>query len=349
MKYRQTGKITGTLLCAALLLAGCSQEQLYTGSSMADEDIKVYAIVAKAEGNPYNELMCEGYAQVIEEAGGNCVISYPEEATAEAQIEVIDDLISQGVDSITVAANDADALSDILTEAKEMGIHVTTVDSDVNSDDREIFVNQVAAEEIAALLVDAVYDITGGEGQWAILSASSQATNQNAWIRAMQEVLEDEKYQDLRLVDIVYGNDDEELSAELTEELLEEYPDLKVICAPTSAGIPAVAQVLSAHTESDVKVTGLGLPSDMAEYVLSDDPVCPCLFLWNPIELGQTAAYVSIALAEEKITGKKGETFTAGELGNFQVKENDSGGTEVIVNSVITFDSTNIEEWKELF
>lgn len=335
------------LISLLFVMSGCNLND--QNSTSSDTDVKVYALVTKAEGNQFSERMAEGFQQIIDEAGGNGIIARPEEATAEAQIEVLQDLISQGVDSIAVAANDSEALSQTLTEARELGIKVSTVDSDVNDEARQIFVNQVSISEVAENLVEAVYDISGGSGQWAILSATSTASNQNAWIRAMQEVMEDEKYQDLRLVDIVYGDDESEISKEKTEELLEEYPDLKVICAPTTMGLKAVAEVVSDHPESDVLITGLGLPSDMAEYLTGRNPVCPYMFLWNPIELGEMSAYVSLALVSGDITGDAGETFDAGDMGQREVTENDNGGDEVVVGSLIRFDDSNIDEWKDLF
>lgn len=343
------------VLAAAMMLlglSGCASQPAGTVTETAATttgEVHSYALVTKSEGNPFNERMAEGFVEVIDAAGGNGIVASPKEATAEAQIEMLQDLISQGVDSIAVAANDAEALSSVLEEAMRQGIQVSTVDSDVSSSDRQVFVNQVSTETLAQTLVDAVYDITGGSGQWAILSATSTATNQNAWIRAMRGVLEEEKYQDLRLVDIVYGDDESETSARETEELLAEYPDLEVICAPTTMGLAAAAEVLAAHPESDVKVTGLGLPSEMAAYVTGDDPVCPQLYLWNPIDLGRMSGYVSLALVSGKITGGTGDVFKAGDQGTYVIEENDTGGTQVIVGSPIRFDADNIDQWKDLF
>lgn len=349
MRYRKTHlKTVAALTSAALLLCGCAWQT--TGQQMAaGEDVKVYALVTKAEGNAYNDLMAEGFQQVIDKAGGNGIIANPAEPTAESQLETLNDLISQGVDSIAVAANDSDALSTVLQKAMEQGISVSTVDSDVNAADRQVFVNQVSTETIARTLLEAVYDISGGAGQWAILSATSTATNQNAWIRAMRGVMEEDAYQDLRLVDIVYGNDESDLSAEMAEKLLEDYPQLKVICVPTTMGLKPAAAVAAEHPESGVNVTGLGLPSDMAQYVTGAEPVCPYLFLWNPIDLGRMSAYVSLALASGEIKGIPGETFEADGMGSFRVEENANGASEVVVAPPIRFDASNIEEWKELF
>ncbi len=320
------------------------------GSVAADLSDYTFAIVPKSSGNPYNEAEAQGFQDAIEAAGATCIVSYPESATADAQITVLQSLISQGVDSITVAANDENALQATLQQAMDAGIHVSAVDSATNAESREVFVNQADTDLIGQTLMDAIYDITGGKGQWAILSATSQAANQNAWIEAMQEVMEsDEKYAELELVDIVYGDDELQASTEQTEALLQNYPDLKLICAPTTVGINAAAKVLQ-DQGSDVKITGLGMPSEMEAYV-GEDNVCPYMYLWNPIDTGELAAYTAMALVSGEITGAAGETFDAGDMENspYTIVEASDGGTEVIVGDPFEFNADNIAEWADIF
>ncbi|MCR4892605.1 MAG: substrate-binding domain-containing protein [Lachnospiraceae bacterium] len=312
-----------------------------------------YAIVTKSAGNPYNEREAAGFQEVIEAAGGTCIVQNPESATADAQISVIQSLISQGVDSIAIAANDANALASVCQEAIDAGIKVLTLDSDVNSAVRATFCNQAGVQEVGQALVDAVYDLTGGEGQYAILSATSQATNQNAWIEAMKKIQEgDSKYSKLELVEVAYGDDEPQKSTDQTQALLQNYPDLKVICAPTTVGIAAAAKVLQ-DQGSAVKLTGLGLPSEMAEYIGADDKhSCPYMFLWNPIDLGKLAGYASIALVDGKMTGAVGDSFEAGdmELSPYTLTElADGSGSEVILGPPFQFNPDNIAEWKEVY
>ena len=129
---------------------------------------------------------------------------------------------------------------------------------------------------VGSALLEGLLDIGGGEGQWAILSATSQAANQNAWIDAMKTIMEsDEKYSKLDLVEVAYGDDEPQKSTDQTTALLEKYPDLKVICAPTTVGIAAAAKYLQ-DEKSTCTLTGLGLPSEMVEYTGADDePSCP--------------------------------------------------------------------------
>lgn len=358
-------KVLSVLLCvamAATLAVGCGSKDEGTtdgGSDAKTEDTakddssdsgkKTYAIVTKSAGNPYNEKEAEGFQEVIEAEGGECIVKHPEAATADAQVSVIQSLISQGVDSICIAANDENALQAALEEAMDAGIKVSCLDSKANPDSRQTFVNQAGTTEIGQALMDAVLDITGGEGQWAILSATSQATNQNAWIDAMKEIMKEDKYSKLELVEVAYGDDEPQKSTDQTQALLSKYPDLKVICAPTTVGINAAAKVLQ-DEKSSVKLTGLGLPSEMAEYIGDDDAhSCPYMYLWNPIDVGRLGAYTSIALVDGTITGAVDDTFTAGDMGDYTVVEAADGGTEVILGAPFKFDPSNIDEWKDVY
>ncbi|MGI6055815.1 MAG: rhamnose ABC transporter substrate-binding protein [Bilifractor sp.] len=347
---------TSSSSSAASTSAGSEAVASTSGAAGVGEATGNYALVPKSAGNPFNEREASGFQDALKALGcsdDQIIVSYPDNATADAQITVIQSLISQGVSSIAVAANDASALDAALKQASDAGIKVCTLDSDVDADYRSVFCNQAGVKEIAQALMDAVYDISGGSGEYAILSATSQATNQNAWIDAMKQIAEsDDKYADLKLDEIAYGDDEAQKSTDQTQALLTKYPDLKVICSPTTVGIAAAAKVLQ-DQKSSVKLTGLGLPSEMKEYIGDDDShSCPYMFLWNPIDLGALAAYTSVALVNGTITGAVGDTFTAGDLndGNpYTITENSDKASEIILGQPFKFDPSNIEEWAEVY
>lgn len=308
------------------------------------------ALVGKSAGNAFFEIAAASFKETVEGAGSEVEIVYPEAATADAQIKVLDNLISQDFDAICISANDVNALQAKLEEAMDEGIKVSSFDSAPNADSRQVFVNQAGTVAVGQALMDAVLDITGGEGQWAILSATSQAANQNAWIDAMKEIMEaDEKYSKLELVEVAYGDDVPDKSTEQTAALLEKYPDLKVICAPTTVGIAAAAKYLQ-DNGSACKLTGLGLPSEMLEYTGADDAhSCPYFYLWDMQGLGTLSAYATMALVSGDITGALDETFTAGDLGDFTITQADDGGTEIVLGLPLQFNSENIEEMAKLY
>lgn len=341
-------KVLGLVMVAStFLLTACG------GAESAQENVDngsgTYAIVAKSAGNPFNEKQIEGFKQAIEEQGYQVIEKTPDQATAEQQISIIQELVTQGVNGIAIAANDENALQPALNQAMEQGIAVTSFDSSVNKDSRQMHVNQADPNAIAVAMMDAVLDMAGGSGQFAILSATSTATNQNTWIAGMEKLMEEEeKYKDLELVKIAYGDDLRDKSTSETEALLRSYPDLKVIMSPSTVGIAAAAKVVQDKGVSDsVKVTGLGLPSEMAAYIESG--VCPYMYLWNPLDIGYMTGFALTALANETITGNVGETFEAGELGDKEITEAPDGGTEAFLGEPFKFDKDNIDEWKEVY
>ena len=352
-------KVISAILCGAMVLgtvcpvlaADDKSEDTKTEAAAGDSAKgKKIALVGKAAGNTFFEIAAKSFQETVEAEGGEVQVVYPETATADAQIKVLDNLISQDFDAICISANDVNALQAKLEEAMDEGIKVSSFDSAPNKDSREIFVNQAGTKEVAQALMDAVLDISGGEGQFAILSATSQSANQNAWIDAMKTIMEgDDKYSKLELVDVVYGDDEPQKSTDQTAALLQNYKDLKFICAPTTVGIAAAAKYLQ-DNGSSCKLTGLGLPSEMQEYTGDDDShSCPYFYLWDMQGLGKLSAYTTIALINEDITGAKDDKFTAGDLGDYTVTEADDGGTEVVLGAPLKFDTSNIEEMAKLY
>lgn len=308
---------------------------------------KTFAIVVKNAGNPYNEKESAGFKDVIEAAGGTAIIKAPEAATAEAQITMINELIAQKVDAIAIAGNDYDALQPALKKAMDEGIKVLSLDASVNPDSRMVHINQADSEKIGRTLVQATKEMVG-EGQIAILSATSQAANQNTWIEWMKKELEEGDYDGMELVKIAYGDDEFQKSVDETEALLKNYPDLKAIIAPTTVGVMAAAKVVTDKgLIGKVAVTGLGLPSEMAEYI--ENGSCPWMYLWNPIDVGGLAAYASLSLVKGEITGAAGDKFEAGSLGSYEVISAADGGTEVLLGAPFKFDKDNIGEWKTVY
>ncbi|MDF2613172.1 MAG: rhaS [Clostridia bacterium] len=314
----------------------------------ASGDAKKFVLIVKSTGNPYNEKEAEGFKAAIEEAGaGEVILKAPAEPTAEAQIQMIEEAIAQKVTVIALAGNDPDALQPVLTKAMKAGIKVLSLDSSVNAASRMVHVNQADPERIGRVQVQAMAEMIGGKGQIAVLSATSQAANQNLWIEWMKKELEDPKYKDIELVKVAYGDDLRDKSTSETEALLKAYPDLKGIISPTTVGMAAAGKVLTDKGLSGkVKLTGLGLPSEMAEYITNG--VCPWMYLWNPIDVGYLGAYSAMALADGTITGKEGDKFTAGRLGEKTVITA-GDGTEIMLGDPFKFEPANIEEWKSVY
>ena len=184
------------MMAGVLFLFSCQDSQFNRGK---------YAIIMKSKNNWYNELASEGFKQAVEDAGKNCIVLYPDHPSAQEQIHLIQNLTDEKVEAIAVAANDEYALTPVLTQAREKGISVITLDADVEAGSRSIYISPVDARELGKELVREVDRICGHSGQWGILSAGSRSANQNEWIYMMKQELQNLEYCGLRLVDIAYG------------------------------------------------------------------------------------------------------------------------------------------------
>jgi rhamnose transport system substrate-binding protein len=290
-------------------------------------------------GNPYFDTSSKGGKAAGEEIGGTFDEVGPDTASPDAQVQFINTAAQQGVNALVVSANDPEAICDALDEARDAGTKVVTFDSDTDPECRDLFINQATAEGIAKVEVDMIAEQIGDAGQIAILSAAANATNQNAWIDLMKQDL-DANHPDIELVDTVYGDDDDQTSFDKTAALLADHPDLKGIISPTTVGIAAAARYLStSEFKGKVALTGLGTPNQMRDYI--KDGTVTEFALWNPGDLGYLAAYAADALVSGEIKGDEGDTFKAGDLGEFTVG---ADGT-VLLGDPFRFNADNIDDF----
>jgi rhamnose transport system substrate-binding protein len=81
------------------------------------------------------------------------------------------------------------------------------------------------------------------------------------------------------------------------EALLANYPNLRAVIAPTTVGIAAAAQVVQSRGIAEqVAVTGLGLPSEMRDFV--KDGTVTAFQLWSPYNEGWLAAHFAKGVLE---------------------------------------------------
>ncbi len=338
MKFqtRRVRALAAVALSASLALTACGGDD--SGSASEGGEMAV-TFLPKNLGNPYFDTSDAGGEKAIKEFGGTYDEVGPDTATPDAQVPFINTAAQQGVSALVVSANDPKAIGDALNEARDAGVKVVTFDSDTEPEFRDLYINQATSEGIAKTQVDLIADQIGDSGEIAILSAAANATNQNAWIDLMEKELA-ASHPDIELVDTVYGDDDDQTSFDKTAALLQSHPDLKGIISPTTVGIAAAARYLSdSDAKGKVALTGLGTPNQMREYV--KDGTVTSFALWNPADLGYLAAYAAKALVDGDITGKEGDKFTAGDLGDYTVGAN----SEVLLGDPFVFDKSNIDDF----
>ncbi len=305
---------------------------------------KRIAMVVKNLGNTYFDACAEGAKQAAAELGGiDIIYTASTKPTAEEQIAVLDALVAQKVDGLIISANDPSALIPVCKKAAERGIKVISFDSAVAQEGRIMHLNPSSTALIGAKQVQMIAKTLGGKGEVAILSAASTMTNQNSWIEAMKEEWKKPEYKDMPLVTTVYGDDQDDKSYREMQGLVKSFPNLKGVISPTTIGIRSGAKaIVDGGLAGKIFITGLGLPSEMKDYVLKG--ACDTFAIWNPIEYGYAATMVLGSILNGADAGP-GKTVKMGKKGEAMVADNG----EAAMGEPFVFDKSNVEKFAKIF
>lgn len=211
----------------------------------ADKVSIVY--IPKNTGNPYFDSLEQGFRDGCAKIGCDFTEAAPATAEATSQIPFITAQTQRGVNVIAISPNSPDAMNQVLDRARDKGVLVLAVNGDLvdNFEHRDAAVLPVDFTKTGPGQVELVGSMINYEGEIAILSATTDAPDQNTWIAAMVDTLKtNPKYAKMKLVATVYGDDEPQKSTTEAEALLSKYPNLKGIISPTTVGVAAAAQVI---------------------------------------------------------------------------------------------------------
>ena len=346
-------KLCPTLLALTILaITGCQRPAAKQGNDSPETGGKKLTIVyiPKNTGNPYFNDVIKGFEEAAEELDADFVTTAPATAEATSQIPVIKEQIQRGVDVIAITPNSPDALNNVLDEAKEKGILVITVDADLDKNEahRTAAVLPTDFTKVGESQVELMGSLIGYEGEIAILSATADAPNQNAWIEGMKVALKDPKYAKMKLVDIVYGDDESQKSTTEFEALLSKHPNLRGVISPTSVGLAAAAQSLELAgvypggpktSGPGLQLTGLSTPNQLRKSI--ENGVVTKFQLWSPKEMGYLACHLAHGIKLGKIKVEEGGEFEVPKLGKKSFGKN----AVVVTGPLTTFDKSNISQF----
>lgn len=326
------------------LLAALATGAAMIAAPLAAQDTVDIVYIPKNTGNPYFDSLVAGFEDACAEI--DCTFSQAAPATAEAtsQIPFITAQTQRGVDVIAISPNSPDALNQVLDRARSRGILVLAVNGDLvgNEEHRDAGILPVDFTKTGPNQVELLGSMIDYEGEIAILSATTDAPDQNTWIAAMEDVLaNDPKYAEMTLVAKVYGDDEPQKSTTEAEALLQSYPDLRGIISPTTVGIAAAAQVIQSAGKADqVKLTGLGTPNQMRPFV--KDGTVQAFQLWSPYNQGWLAAHFAVGVRNGDIEIAPGNTFEVANLGTVRIEDKNVINTQA---ELTTFDAENIDDF----
>lgn len=337
--------LTWLLLAVAIHLTACKKQELGGGpAAVTGAGGKIRMVyIPKNTGNPYFDSVIEGFRKAAEETGCEFATIAPATAEATSQLPIIKDQVQRGVNVLALSPNSPDALNPALRDAMRRGITVMTVDCDLtgHEDSRTAGVLTVDPQTVGESQVELMGSLIDYRGKIAILSATTDAPNQNAWIAVMKKTLaENPRYRDMQLVEVAYGNDEPQKSLTECEALLTKYPDLRGIISPTTVGVAAAAQCVETLGKAQqVKVTGLGTPNQMRRFIKNG--TVKAFALWSPYDQGYLAGHLGYLIASGKLNPAPGVTFQAGTLGERRFLEKNV----VITGPPVTFTIENIDQF----
>jgi len=322
------------------------------GSSTPPTGKLSFVFIPKNTGNPYFDSIDTGLRKATSEMGATYQTGNgPDSADAAKQIKVINDQVQTGVNVLVLSPDSADALNNTLDAARAKGVKVITADADLvgNESHRDAFLMSTDFDQVGPSQVELLGSMINYTGDFAILSATTDATNQNYWIAGMKDVLgKNPKYAKMNLVTTVYGNDDPQKSRTEADGLLSRYPTLKGILCPTSVGVEQAAKAVQDKgvypgganaTNGGVVVTGLGTPNQMKGYIKQG--IISAVALWDPANMGYIAGYLGKGLVDGSIVAGEGKTFTVPGKGTFTfLKDN-----KVVAGPPLVFTKDNIDQY----
>jgi len=340
---RKLGLIAG-VSAATLALAACGGSSDDGGSagdggSASGVDMRIVNVV-KLIGVGWFDRMEVGVREFADETGHDATQTGGDDASPEKQVQIIQDLLAQQPDAITVVPNSPEALESVLKRARDAGIivvsHEATNQQNIDAD-IEAFDNHVYGAEMAESLAQCM----GEEGTYAAFVGHLTAQTHMEWVEGALDHMTENYPGITRISDPIEAKEDEQTAYERTKELLISHPDLKGIQGSASPDIAGAARAIEeAGLEDQICVMGTSLPSIAGKYLESG--AVDKMFFWDPAMAGKAMMVMAEMLVnDEEIT----EGTDLGIEGYNSLKVSPDNPKVFYGDASIAVDLSNIDEY----
>jgi ABC-type sugar transport system substrate-binding protein len=256
------------------------------------------AFVPEIIGIPYFNSMEAGGKKAAQAFGVDFIYTGPVDGNPVDQLQIVQNLVNQGVQAISVAVLDASALAPVIEQAKAKGLKMYTSDSDAPDSGRIVFVAQATDDGLASTLLDELVKRVGPDAKIGFVTGDATATNLNTWIKLIQQRAA-EKYPKVALLAPQFAGSSSDRAAQLASDLMVANPDLKGLIAVASSTCPGVGQAIeTAGKIGQVIGTGYCSPNTGKSYIKSG--AFGFTVLWDPGALG----YLDVWAGKQLIDGK---------------------------------------------
>ena len=281
-----------------------TEEVVEETEEVVEDGAPVIAFVPKVIGQAWWDYVHTGVDAWAAETGYDVIYKGPAEVDAAAQVQIMTDMVNQGVDILCFSPIDPTACEEICKQAREKGIIVisteaatmTNVDYDV-----EAF-NDAG---LGGFLMDELARMMGEEGEYITMVGSMTMESHNNWADA-GVARAAEAYPNMTLVadERVSSESDAEIAYQLTKEMLQKYPNLKGILGTSSFDAPGAARAIEEMgLTGEVFAISVAMPSETRDYLKSG--VLQAVGLWDPAVSAQAMLNLAIAMynGEEPASG----------------------------------------------
>lgn len=213
-------------------------------------------VISKGFQHQFWQAVKQGAEQAAEDYGVKITFEGPEsEAMVDKQIEMIEAAMSKNPSALCLAALDSKAVIPLVERAINNGIPVVGFDSGVEYDG---ITATAATDNYAAsmLAADKMAEFIGGEGKVALVvhdqTSRTGIDRRDGFVERIQD-----KYPNIEIVDIQYGEGDHLKSTEVAKTMLSAHPDIKGFFGANEGSIIGVLNALKElDMEGDVVTIG---------------------------------------------------------------------------------------------
>lgn len=254
------------------------------------------ATVVKVSGIQWFNRMEEGVLQFGRDTGHNTFQLGPAQADAAQQVQIIEDLIAQNVDAITVVPFAPEALEPVLRRAMDRGIVVISHEA-VNQQNVNWNIEAFDNAAYGAQIMDNLAACMNYEGEYAVFVGSLTSKSHNQWVDAAI-ARQREMYPNMTLVGTKNEtNDDQQIAYARAQELLRAYPNLRGFQGSASTDVAGIGLAIEERgLEDRTCVMGTSLPSISAQYL--ETGAVDKIFFWDPALAGYVMNKLAVMVLE---------------------------------------------------
>lgn len=324
--------VLGGLAAGAAVLAG--------GRSVAlAQERPLIGMIPKYTSDPYFTAVKQGATEACGELNCDLLFDGPATQDVTAQADIVDRMIRKRVSALSICASDPSALAPAAKRAASRGIKVSSWDSDLDPGARPVFLNMSEFSAIGQTIADLIAKATdGGKGDFLLVTNSFTSTNMNNWRENIKSYAKT-KYPEMLIKAELSGDADIEKSKNVTLNYLRANPNTRgVIVIDGNAAVGAAEAVDQLGISGKVPIAGIGVPSTIRPYIKSGTVYSAVL--WDPVDLGYGAIYISKAQLDGTLDKKSG-FVEAGRLGKMKFIADDV----VLLGPPTVFDKENIDKY----